>query len=112
MEDRPWLRNPFGSLHAVALTNLGELASGVCMVAAMQHAKGIKGIPVQIDTSYHKKARGTITGRSSVSLKALEDNNGEYKVTTTLTDKKGAEVAVCVVTWSMRKIEKQNKKCD
>lgn len=112
MDDHPWLRNPFGSLHAVALSNLGELASGQCMVAAMQHTPGVKGIPVRIDTSYHKKARGTITGRSNVSLKEIAQCNGEYKVTTLLTDKKGNEVAMCSVTWSIRNSAVESKKCD
>jgi acyl-coenzyme A thioesterase PaaI-like protein len=110
MDDYPWLRNPFGSLHAIALSNLGELASGQCMVSAMQHAKGVKGIPVRIETSYHKKARGSISGRASVSLKAIQECVGEYKVTTQLTDQMGNEVATCLVTWSVKNTAKESEK--
>jgi hypothetical protein len=35
IKDCPWLRNPFGSLHAVALADLGEITSGVPVVAAL-----------------------------------------------------------------------------
>lgn len=44
IEDRPWLRNPFNSVHAIALANLAELASGLGVLTAMQHAKGVRGI--------------------------------------------------------------------
>ena len=107
MEDRPWLRNPFGSIHAVALTNLGELASGVCMVTAIQHVKGVKGIPVRIDTEYFQKARGTVTASSQVSLKDLVAcGSNDFKVTSILVDKKGVTVATCSVTWSLKNATK------
>ncbi len=44
IDDRPWLRNPFNSVHAIALANLAELASGLGTLTAMQHAKGVRGI--------------------------------------------------------------------
>ena len=44
INDLPWLRNPFNSVHAIALANLAELASGLGVMTAMQHAKGVRGI--------------------------------------------------------------------
>ncbi len=44
ISDLPWLRNPFNSVHAIALANLAELASGLGVMTAMQHAKGVRGI--------------------------------------------------------------------
>jgi hypothetical protein len=67
MDDVPWHRNPFKSIHAIALANLAELSrhppvffsslssdyaitddsdyfSGLGMMTAMQHAPGVRGI--------------------------------------------------------------------
>lgn len=55
--DWPWTRNPFGSLHACALIFLGEFTSGIAVVAAMQRAKHVKGIPTSINTKYHSKVK-------------------------------------------------------
>jgi hypothetical protein len=103
MEDQPWLRNPFGSIHAIALANIGELASGLCLISAMQHLP-LKGIPVRIDTTYYRKARGTITGNCSISLRKLAEAklSPEFIVETILTDSKGEEVAKTSVTWSLK----------
>jgi len=30
------LKNPFNSIHAVALTNVGELTSGLCVMATLE----------------------------------------------------------------------------
>ena len=32
LPDYPWLRNPYSSLHAAALTNLGEFTSGMIIL--------------------------------------------------------------------------------
>ena len=102
MEDRPWLRNPFQSVHAVALTNLGECASGVAIVSALQDKrfKNIRGIPVSIDTKYYKKGRGRMIATANIKLSDLEA--GESKFETVVTDLKGEQIALCVVTWSFR----------
>ena len=69
LSDYPWLRNPFQSLHAVALINVGEMASGICMVSQLEINKHIKGIPTKISTEFFKKARGNITAVGTVDLK-------------------------------------------
>jgi len=54
------IKNPFNSIHTIALSNLGELTSGLLM---MEHMKSTNksGIITSIKTYYHKKARGKIT---------------------------------------------------
>ena len=66
IEDRRYLRNPFNSIHALALSNLGELTSGLIM---MEHVKKTeqRGIMTEITSKYYKKARGKITAISSLN---------------------------------------------
>lgn len=101
MYDFPWLRNPFASLHAVALVNVGEIASGVAMMKQLEINSHLKGIPVKITTDYYKKARGTITAKGAVSLSGITADC-EKDTVASLFDSKGDLVAKCVVTWSLR----------
>ncbi len=71
MADRPWLRNPFQSVHAVALTNLGELASGLIVMGQIDELNqtrtvSARGIVGAMHIVFHKKARGTVVAKSSV----------------------------------------------
>ena len=49
--EKPWLRNPFKCVHAVALVNLGEATSGLAMLSYFQRAeqKGLRGIVTGLD---------------------------------------------------------------
>ena len=101
-EDRPWLRNPFQSVHAVALTNIGECASGVAIVAVLQDKRfrDIKGIPIRIDTEYFKKGRGRMTATATINFVDLKEGKSRFE--TCITDDKGEHIATCFVTWSFR----------
>eukprot|EP00281_Chroomonas_sp_CCMP1168_P028578 CAMPEP_0206253888 /NCGR_PEP_ID=MMETSP0047_2-20121206/23396_1 /ASSEMBLY_ACC=CAM_ASM_000192 /TAXON_ID=195065 /ORGANISM="Chroomonas mesostigmatica_cf, Strain CCMP1168" /LENGTH=199 /DNA_ID=CAMNT_0053680135 /DNA_START=36 /DNA_END=635 /DNA_ORIENTATION=+ len=96
MDDRPWLRNPFSSLHAVALCNLGELVSGLAVLSATQAEKGLRAIPNRIEMEYMKKARGRITASTTIDL---PKKDGPYKVTVEFRDSKGEEVCRGYITW-------------
>lgn len=60
MADRRRLRNHLRSLHAVALTNLAEMAGNLALMSR-QPAKGGRWIVTGFDSAYLKKARGRIT---------------------------------------------------
>ena len=55
MRDSFWVRNPFKSIHAVALANLGELASGLAVLSLLEQNPKQKGIVTLISAKYLKK---------------------------------------------------------
>ncbi len=104
MNDHAWLRNPFQSIHALALANLGELSSGMLMVSNIQQHRSVVGIPVRISSQYFKKARGKITAKCKLdSFGALiRDKPKETEVHAELLDETMSVVARTTVTWSFR----------
>jgi acyl-coenzyme A thioesterase PaaI-like protein len=65
MRDRRFHRNHLKSLHAIALANLAECASGLSLVPGLP-AKG-QAILTHFEIDYLKKARGTIEATASCS---------------------------------------------
>lgn len=59
LQDRRGVRNHLGSIHALALGNMGEMTLGLAMTA-LQPKNG-RFIPVRLEMDYIKKARGTLT---------------------------------------------------
>lgn len=96
MADRGRLRNHLASVHAIALTNLGELTSGLAMTAGMP--PGLRGIPVELNIEFVKKARGEITaeGRSPILEPASE---GHYEAEAAMNDSTGDRVAFLRARW-------------
>ena len=96
MADRHRLRNHFDSIHAVAMTNLGELASGLAMTAALPEQ--LRGIPVHFTVEFEKKARGEIVAEGRAPIPDTTEKR-EYEVEAILEDETGSRVARFTARW-------------
>lgn len=105
-EDRQWLRNPFNSMHAVALSNIGEAASGIAALTALSQKKEIIGIPVRIDTEFFKKGRGRMIATSEIPMSEFKEGISVF--VSDIRDTKNELIAKCKVTWSLRSRKDKN----
>jgi acyl-coenzyme A thioesterase PaaI-like protein len=94
--DRRANRQHLGSVHAIALMNAAEQASGLAMLAGLP--EGIRGIVTQISMQYLKKARGTIRAVSHVAVPAVTADT-DLDVTAECLDRGGNVVARATVRW-------------
>ncbi len=106
--DFPWYRNPFGSMHAVALISLGEFVSGTAILSALQRMPHLRGIPVKIEATYLNKVRGRAIARAVTPLDSIKQNGAKTFVTT-IHDEKGVLCAEVFVTWEF-KVREDSKK--
>jgi len=96
MADRRKLRNHLRSIHAIALANLGELATGLAMMAALP--ADARGIPMEIKIEFLKKARGEITAEAHCALPDASERQ-EHPVEALLFDEEGDKVARFSARW-------------
>lgn len=96
MRDRRSVRNHLRSVHAIALMNLGEVATGVAMMSALP--EGLRGIITHLEMDYLKKARGPITAECRAPVAAAGERR-EYEVQADLTDEAGEVVARARARW-------------
>lgn len=96
LRDRRAVRNHLNSIHAVALVNFAEVVSGVAMLSALP--AGLRGIVTGLSIEYLKKARGTLTGESTVELPQIEGST-PLELHATIRDASGDEVARATVHW-------------
>ena len=98
LADRRRVRNHLDSIHAVALVNLGELASGLAMTTALP--AGVRGIVRGIDAEYFKKARGTLSTDTEVTVPDVRGNT-DFDVHADIHDATGERVARITVRWRL-----------
>lgn len=95
--DRRGVRNHLRSIHAVALTNLGEFASGLAVLTSLQ--PGVRGIVTELCATYHAKARGRIEAACVVEGDWSPGETAE--AVAHITDEAGIEVATVRATWKL-----------
>jgi acyl-coenzyme A thioesterase PaaI-like protein len=98
LRDRRGVRNHLASVHAIALANLGEMASGLAMTTALP--PGVRSIVTGLSITYHKKARGLLTAESRVTVPAVTGDM-EHDVQAEIRDTTGDMVARVDVKWRL-----------
>ena len=98
LTDRRAVRNHLDSIHAIALANIAELASGLAMLSALP--KAVRGIPTGISVQYLKKARGTLTAEARVTVPEVTGDL-PFEVTSHVRNAAGEDVARATVTWKL-----------
>ena len=96
MPDRKKNRNHLRSLHAIALINLGEIATGLAVLSTVD-GRG-RGIVTGLRMEYLKKARGKITATATVDS---DVGGGEHIIQGQLVNEAGESVAVIYATWQI-----------
>jgi acyl-coenzyme A thioesterase PaaI-like protein len=109
IQQRRRLEQHLGSIHAIALMNVAEFASGAAMTTALP--PGYRGIVTKMSIEYFKKARGKITAESRPTLPSLS-NDFEFDVTSDLTNEKGELVARSTVRWRIGVVESRGPRED
>jgi acyl-coenzyme A thioesterase PaaI-like protein len=99
MADRRGVRNHLRSVHAIALTNLGELTTGLALTAALP--AGVRAIPTRLTTEYLKKARGVLEAECRIDVPEINDRL-DLDVTVEVKDPAGDVVSVTTVRWHLR----------
>lgn len=102
LKDRHAIRNHLNSIHAIALTNLGEYSSGLALISLFNN--NIQGIPVEIKIDFTKKARGTLIAESTTQLPIFETET-VHTVTSVIKDDDCEVVASVSVKWKLRIIQ-------
>jgi len=98
LRERRGVRNHLGSIHAVALANLGEVTTGFALMYGAPPS--VRGILTGLQIEYVKKARGRITAQASAEHLDVTSAM-EQRVTGELTDAAGAVVARVTATWRL-----------
>ncbi|MGJ8686886.1 MAG: hotdog fold domain-containing protein [Spongiibacteraceae bacterium] len=98
MRERRSVRNHLGSVHAIAMCNLAEVAAGLVSVASTP--EGMRWIPAGMTVRYLKRAKGKLTANATIREIVVGEKTS-IPVPVAVTDENGelvfeAEIAIHV----------------
>lgn len=96
LRDRPAVRNHLRSVHAVALMNLAEVASGLATISSLP--PGARGILAGLSIEYLKKARGPLEAVCDATIDYAGERR-EVPVEAVIHDAAGDVVARATARW-------------
>lgn len=96
IKNRRRVRNHIGTVHAIAICNLCELAAGTMTEASMP--KGMRWIPKGMTVEYLAPARTDLRATASIPGPVVPGDAFELPVTTEVRDKQGTVVVRAVIT--------------
>ena len=99
IRDRRAVRNHLGSVHAIALANLGEYTSGLASLTGLP--PDIRGIVVGLHVEYFKKARGRLVAQSTARAPEAVDGPVQNSVSAEIKDGDGDVVARVTTDWQL-----------
>lgn len=99
IRERRALRNPFRSIHAVALLNVAEAASGLATLAALP--ADVRGIITRLEIDFAKKARGRILAECRTTPPTTVTEPAPHVAEVHLLDESGTRVATARAVWTL-----------
>ncbi len=98
LRDQRKIRNHLNSIHAIALMNLGELATGMALLTGLQ--PNSRGIITTLSMRYFKKARGRLIAIAETTQPDVKSEI-DYEVIAEIKDQSGDVVARCIAHWRL-----------
>jgi len=98
LKDKKKNRNHLNSVHAIALTNLGEFTSGLAVLSSL--GPNTRGIVKHISIDFLKKARGTLMARAQCDVPCISEDT-EFIVHTDIFNDQNECIARVKVLWQL-----------
>ena len=89
--------NHLNSVHALALSNLGEFTSGLAIMTGLPPT--IRGIVTNISTEYLKKARGHLLAKAHVEIPNVTKPKTKHHIQAHIYDQDNDLVTTVTVKW-------------
>lgn len=96
LKERRKVSNHLHSVHAIALANLAEMATGLTLLNSLPD--DTRGILAGIQVQYHKKARGLLSAECTCDVPQSNEEK-ELHISGEIKDESGDVVTTATATW-------------